>query len=69
MRDSFRAVLRDAAAKVAGAVDSAVAAVKPHATLDNAIKVATVVELAARTVSTVRNLPKPPVVTPPQRKP
>lgn len=51
MSDSYGAIFRDAARKVA-------AAVRPHATLDNAQKAAGIAKTVLETVAIVKGLPK-----------
>jgi len=61
-KDSFGAIARDALATVRSRAKAAAAVATPHLTLDNAIKVATVVNLLA----TARPHPTPP--PPPAKK-
>jgi len=56
--DTFRRIALDAVALVKARGQRLADAAKPHVTLDNAIKVATVAQLTAQTISTVMTLPK-----------
>lgn len=69
MSDTYRKILADAASQVTGKAKAVVDAVKPHVTLDNAVKVATVLNLAINSAVAVRSLPVRPPSPPPEPKP